>query len=83
MPRIELVSRLYSVDKRLAGYGYVFFSDHRFEGIVKRRSYGCKFCHQVSLVPAEIGNSTQFVDVILQPLHTTLSALDRSRFVPF
>ena len=57
-----------------------FFSEHRFEWIVKRRSCGCKFCHQVSLVPAEIGNSTQFVDVILDQSQAALSVTVRSLF---
>ena len=56
-------------------------SGHRFEWIVKRRSYGCEFRHQVSLLPVTIGNAIQLVDVILQQSHRKLSALDRSRFV--
>ena len=79
MPRIELVSRLDSVDKRLAGYGYVVFQRASLRVDSKTPVLWLGVSPSGFALACKDWNAIQFVDVILWQSPTTLSVLDRSR----
>ena len=81
MPRIELVSRLDSIGRRLAEYRRVAAQRPTVRVDSKTPVLWLRVLPSGFALACKDWNAIQFVDVILQQSHATLSVLDRSRFV--